>query len=283
MKNSKALKKITLCSLATVISGAAQFAYAHTVIQNSVTTGSTTYNSIVIGHTCESKGKKIPVVAQSVLFPTVSPIILKGDQVFDSTPTLTLGDVFETPAVIAKDAQGTPGTPGYKPAVVAKAAVPLDSLANIPQLIQNKDIFKFQREKTNATGNVIGFEGWGGKLDPTLHGLVPFRTSGLNFKTSSCAKKVYIKVAIADICKMSFPPQEGTANLWMPNTTTKFPNVVDGTSATAFAGSPATLTVERPLSTNPLPEGCGSGDDVYIYPSNADIDANLPIKKRWGK
>jgi hypothetical protein len=46
-------------------------------------------------------------------------------------------------------------------------------------------------------------------------------------------------------------------------------------------GSPASLTVKRNLVTNPLPSGCtgnaGTGDDIYVYPSAEQINAEMPI------
>ena len=46
-------------------------------------------------------------------------------------------------------------------------------------------------------------------------------------------------------------------------------------------GSPATIKVTRNLVTNPLPDGCtgnaGAGDDIHVYPSAAQINAQMPI------
>jgi hypothetical protein len=46
-------------------------------------------------------------------------------------------------------------------------------------------------------------------------------------------------------------------------------------------GSPATLTVNRNLVTNPLSASCGAGIDVTVTPNPADVDANLPIPEYW--
>lgn len=266
------IKKLLVRSISLVLLGAGSSAMAHTTIQNQVTGASTAYNNIVIGHGCkQSNGKYIPVTAQSVVFPTVNPELYEG-----STPSnLTLDKIITS----------------------------LTGLAGIPQLIQNHDVFQSQSEKTDANGNVIGFNAYRGKLDTNLHGLVPFRTGAINFisstspkkdaagnvlsTTDSCVTKLVVKVAVADICKTPFPsggPKEGMANLWMPNTTTKFANILDGTSATARAGSPATLTFNRDTTANPLDGSCGgTGKTVTVWPSDEDIDANLPIKFVWGR
>lgn len=269
-------KKMLVRSLPIALLGVGSSAMAHTSIQNQVTTSSTTYNNIVIGHTCTlpTNNKKIPVVAQSVLFPTVNPLLTEGDDKHASSIT-AITDIITSAT----------------------------GLAGIPQLIQNKDIFAAQSEKTDANGNVIGFNSYTGNLNPSLHGLVPFRLGGISFisttspkkdaagatvsTTDSCVTELVVKVAVADICKLAFPaggPKEGQANLWMPNTTTKFANAVDGTSATPLAGSPATLTIKRDTTKNPLDAGCnGTGKTVTVWPSNEDIDANLIIPRVWGR
>lgn len=257
----KKFKKIQLaCSLPLMF--AMSNVFGHTSIQSTITASSgktsTSYNNIIIGHTCtDEKGKKFPLVAQSVVFPTVNPLILIDASTTASSLKIT--DLITS-------------TTG---------------LANLPQLIQSRDIFEKLSEKTDASGNVIGFNGYKGNLDSSLHGVVPFRFGSLTFNSNinglsgNCVKTLNIKVAIADICKLEFPsggPVEGKAqaNLWIPNTTSKFANVVDGTSATARAGSPATLTIDNSSA-------CSTGSTVYIWPSDEDIDANLIIPKVWGK
>ena len=208
-------------------------AHAHTTVQNQASEGTTTYNNLVIGHGCTlADGSRLPVIAQSVLFPTVNPRFT------------------------------TTGTVSGNPAVVS-----ISSFANVAQLIQNRNIFSVQKEKTNAAGNVIGFESTEGSLDPTLHGLVPFRTAGVSFPTDSCATKLVVQVAIADICQ-----KLGAKNLWIPALTAKYADpTVDG------IGAPASLTINRDLAKNPLAASCGAGYTLTVTPSNEDVDANLKI------
>jgi len=280
MLKANAVKKLAICSLVSTVAMGSS-AMAHTTIQSTITADSsgvtsTNYNNIVIGHTCSlttgtgntAVTKEFPIQAQSVLFPTVEPLVYVDYVDSSSTKSdLTLEDLIG-------------------PAPTSRVPDPVSlGLAGIPQLIQSKDIFEKQSEKTDAEGNVIGFNSFKGNLDSSLHGLVPFRFNAIAFKTgvtgltNSCVKKLLVKVAIADVCKTSFGkggPKEGQANLWIPNTTTKFANVVDGTSATALAGSPATLTIDNSSA-------CANGSTVTVFPSNADIDNNLIIPKVWGK
>ncbi len=208
-------------------------AQAHTTVQNQVNEGTTAYNNLVIGHGCTlADGTNLPVIAQSVLFPTVNP-------------------------------RFTVTGPRYG----AAKMVSITSFANMAQLIQNRDIFSKQREKTDARGNVIGFESTEGSLLPSLHGLVPFRTAGVTFPGDSCATKLVVQVAIADICQ-----KNGAANLWIPSLTSKYADpTVDG------IGAPASLTFNRDLVKNPLSGTCGPGYTVTVTPSPEDVDANLKI------
>ena len=223
----------TAATLAAALLATGVATQAHTTIQNQAAEGQTTYNNIVIGHGCTAAdGSKLPVIAQSVLFPTVRPVY------------------------------SVTGTMAGNPAVVS-----VNSLANMAQLIQSKDIFSRQKEKLNAAGQVIGFEGSEGTLDPTLHGLLPFRTAGITFLADSCAVKLVVRVAIADICQ-----KNGAKNLWIPALTAKYADpAVDG------IGSPASLSFNRDLAKNPLPASCGAGYTFTVSPSAEDIDANLKL------
>lgn len=253
MKNNS-LKNKLFISLATVLCGLGSTVYAHTTIQNQISNSSTTYNNVVIGHGCtDENGRKIPVRMQSVVFPTINPVLTEGSDNVTVSP-LTLANIITSAT----------------------------GLANIPQLIQSNDVFKTQSEKTDASGRVIGFNGILGNLNPTLHGLIPFRTGGISFvenataSNGQCIQKLAVKIGIADICMYNFPPQEGMANLWLPNTTTKFPLPMDGNGdgTAPRNGAPATLTINNPA--------CPSGQTVTVWPSDEDIDANLIIPGVWG-
>jgi len=251
----KKMRKLALSSSLMIAGTATSVSFGHTSIEKErVYSTRINSNNVIIAHGCTDKtGNKIPVVAQSVLFPTLNPVLFRSTAPENPATDLTLSDILRS------------GT-----------------LANIPQLIQSKEIFKAQREKKDAAGNVIGFESFNGKLSPDFHGFVPFATYPVEFKPESCALRLVVKIAVADICKMSFPPRKGTANLWIPGVTNKFTEILDGTNTPKLVGWTPSIIFKRP-ATMPIDSGtCGEGYDVLVFPSDEDVDANLPIKKRWG-
>ncbi|MGI9212268.1 MAG: hypothetical protein ACR2HF_07315 [Methylococcaceae bacterium] len=222
---------------------------ADTTVKDQATEGKLSYHALVIGHGCEDlqPGKTNPVKAQSVVFPTLKPVVTRAD----TGEALQWSDVID-------DEAGT-------------------GLAGKVELIQDRNIFKAQSLILNEAGNSIGFYSTNGSLQADALGLVPFRFSAVSFAPATCARRLLIKLAIADICSMSFPPKVGTAGLWLPSTTVRFRDPV-------LLGDPATLIVNRDLVSNPLPaaQNCKDGFDVTIKPSAEDIDAHLPFKG-WGR
>lgn len=244
------LFKPTFAVSLMILSSATTTVLADTTVKDQATEGRINYHALVIGHGCEQpvQDTTIPVKAQSVIFPTLKPLVARND----TGEAVQLGEVIE-------DEAGT-------------------GLAGRVELIQDKNIFKNQNLIQDAVGNTIGFYGTGGNLQSGLLGLVPFRFSAVSFIKTSCAKRLFIKLAVADVCNMTFPPKLGTAELWFPSTTTRFRN-------SELIGEPATLIVNRDLAANPLPTGeaCGEGFDVTITPSRQDIDTHLPFKGWGGK
>jgi hypothetical protein len=138
-----------------------------------------------------------------------------------------------------------------------------------PKLVQSKDIFANQTSKLDKLGNVIGFTSINGNLDVNSLGIVPFTAVGPNFASASCAKRLIVQLAVADVCKKG-----GEANLWIPSVTPHFPDgTVDG------VGEPPQLVINRDMTKNPFQpsSNCGKGYDVTVTPSKADVDAHLPI------
>lgn len=257
-------KRLTTYCLGMMLCASANTVFAHTSFKDQATEGTTAYNALQIGHTCTNEAKKqFPVIAQSVVFPTANPTVMRSRITNATTNPVTTE---ETPTTLEEEITDTAG------------------LANKADLVQDRNIFSQQNETYDANGALIGFYGTKGNLANNLRGLVPFRFSPVTFKATSCAKRMLVKVAVADICKRTFPPSPGTANVWIPTTTTKFSN-----SALDGIGSPATLTINRNLSKNPLPPGCPvnadstatPGYDVVVTPSKEDIDAHLPIPGYW--
>lgn len=210
--------------------------------------GKISYHALVIGHGCEEAPvASQPVKAQSVVFPTLKPQLTRND----TGESLAMESIIEDDTGLG--------------------------LAGRVELIQDRNIFQSQTLTQDKTGNTVGFYSTNGNLQSGLLGLVPFRFSAVNFVKTSCIKRLYVKVAVADVCSMNFPPKPGTAELWLPNPTTRFRNPM-------IIGEPATLIVNRDLATNPLPVdgNCGDGFDATLSPSREDIDTHLPFKG-WGR
>jgi len=219
---------------------------AHTTIKTQTTEGVRDDNALRIGHGCEGDH---PVIAQSVVFPTDLPEITTSD------PNVLVSDLSEV--------------------------ITADSLAGLAQSIQDRSIFTFQDETLDADGNVVGFRAGNGSLEVNLVGRVPFQFSAPTFVAQSCARRLLIKVAIADICSVK-PPflDPHKVNLWIPDNGSAV--AIEGVAAGVEGiGGAATLTVNRSLTTNVLPSHCGAGFDVTVTPSAAQVDRDLPIPFYW--
>lgn len=231
---------------------AAGIASAHTTIRSQATESVTDDNALKVGHGCTtSDGSKLPVIAQSVVFPTSSPEISTSD----GSQVTGLAAVIE---------QG--------------------SLAGLARAIQDRSVFRAQQVKSDALGNAIGFSGTGGALNVTVVGRVPFQFAAPKFVANSCAKRLLVKVAIADVCVLGSGVTDsvylGKVNLWIPDNGSQYA-VLGKNQGVDGIGAPATLTINRNVATNPLPAACGAGIDVTVTPSAGDVTTNLPIPGVW--
>jgi hypothetical protein len=248
MLSTKTQIYTVVCALTWALGFSGSSALAHTTIKSQVTEGVRDDNALRIGHGCEENQNE--VIAQSVVFPTDAPGITSSD------PSVQIGDLSE---------------------VIAQG-----SLAGLVGAIQDRSIFLRQDEIVDSLGNVIGFNARYGRLQVDLAGRVPFTFTAPNFVEESCAKRLLIQVAIADICQLGAPAiLPAKVNLWIPDNGSTFAtqgaaNGVDG------IGAPATLIVNRNLTTNPLGASCtGGGFDVTVTPSAAQVDRDLPIPRFW--
>ncbi len=239
-------KKSRLLGMISLAILLAVSANAHTSVKSQATEGVRDDNALRIGHGCEGDRG---VVAQSVVFPTDAPEISTSDS------NVTLFDLSE---------------------VIVQG-----SIAGLAQSIQDRSIFALQDEKVDANGNVIGFHARAGFLKPNLVGRVPFQFSAPTFVPESCARRLLIKIAIADICSARPPILDPhKLNLWIPDNGSRF--AVEGAAAgVEEIGGAATLVVNRNLATNTLPTQCGAGYDVTVTPSAAQVDRDLPIGYFW--
>lgn len=245
----QAKRKTLLVCFASSLMLMMSSASAHTTIRDQMTEGKSGDTALKVGHGCTTAGGvKRGVIAQSVTWATANPIITTSD----SSTVSALSEVIT---------QG--------------------SLLGLIKPIQSRDIFAKQGVKVETNGNIIAFHGRDGVLPPSLLGRVPVQVSSVNFVQTSCAKKLLVKVAIADICVATAPTLlEGKVNLWIPSNGSNYATI--GTSRNIDGvGAPATLTINRDLTANPLDQACGAGIDVTVTPSAAEVDANLPIPLVW--
>lgn len=261
MARPTTLKKLALCSLATV---ASQGIFADTVLQLPVIPENTrVFNALVIQHGCDDPAtgtKRTPVFGQSVMFPNLVDSVITT-QAVGSDPL-------------------APGNPynGSMSDFVKVSRVPVTK-------IQSNDVFTVEDEKLDSLGNVIGFWGGDGKLPGVNYiGLNPFVIGAVPIQPTSCAVSVTFVLGIADVCKLTNISgfNKETVNLWTPAVGSNF----DGTPTTNDGyDSPATLKVTRNLTTNSLPASCGAGVDVTVTPSAAQLNHDMPVqfqgKQAW--
>jgi len=241
-----------VAALAAGMTLAAGSAGAHTTILSQATESVTDDNALKIGHGCTTTdGSRIPVVAESVVFPTSAPTIATSD----GSLVTDLSQVIE---------QG--------------------SFAGLARAIQNRSVFRSQQVKADTLGNSIGFSGTQGALNIDTPGRIPFQFTSPKFVATSCAKRVLVQIAIADVCifgsGVTDSVKAGKVNLWIPDNGSQYA-VLGKAQNIDGIGAPATLTINRNVTANPLPASCGAGIDVTITPSAADITANLPIPGVW--
>ncbi len=261
------------------------------------------YDFVQTSHGCFTdssfqKLNRVPVVGTSVVFPTDPDSIVETFPSSAKTPS-GYGNPFATDG--SQNIKGTQSSldANFKWTDHTGAVASLASISNLLTTMPSTAVFPKWVRKTDPLGNPVGFATYGGKLDPFSTGAYPFALGGVSFAPTSCAQKLVIRVAIADICKRNaFPPgaHEGEANVWINHPTAKFshPNI-DGIAPLAQpdATSPAvptaakfwpTITITRDTKSNPLPASCnGNGLDVFVTPTDAQIDRDLPIPGFWGK
>ena len=249
MPTAPTLKQALRAIGAALIFACGAAAYAHTTVKSQMTEGTTDDNALKIGHGCTATG--LSVTAQSAIFPQDPPMISTSD-----------GSVITDLSTVIS--QG--------------------SLVGLVKPIQDRSIFRTQVAKTDTLGNVTGFHATSGLLTFGIPGRVPFQFTAPNFVPTSCANRLLIKIAIADVCvrgvNLADSIKEGKANLWIPDNGSNLANAGKAANVDGI-GAPATLTINRNLATNPLPSGCGSGIDVTVTPNPSDVDNNLPIPGYW--
>lgn len=281
MKN---FKPWLLYASAALLAGVGQSAFAHASILNPINSGVRgAVSRIGVNHAVNHTTPPSPVVAQSVVFPTVNPILGRTDGV----PVVSLGDYFATTATAA-----------------ANGGDPWLTVAGKPQLIQSKDIFTQQIEQANADNQTVGWVSTKGYLQVNLHGEVPFRFDTPHFRSvlpnpnpngltaaDLCVGALRIWVPVADIANPNNKPPfansgaggSGTAgityNIWVDNTTPGLENTAFPPAVIENGAGTTVLTINRDTAVNPYPGNCapaGGGDPVItvtVKPSADDVNA----------
>lgn len=220
--------------------------------------GTTAFNWLNIPHGCESShthgGKAQPVRAQSVVFPNGADSLAERS---DTKESVTLSDhITGNPVMSAKPAVNSL----FKKVKTLKGTVPA-----------------FISHGSELTEDVRAFVFTHGKLEDGLLGVVPWSASFPKFKSDSCVTALTVYIAIANYCtNSSNENDDDRADVWIGRLTEKF-NDPDVISVDFWPY----LRVVRDLGKNPLPEGCGKGFEIGVYPSDEAIDEFLPITGYW--
>jgi len=301
--SSKKMKAVTLSLGSVLMMGAGQSAYAHASILNAINSGATGFSRVGVNHADNHTTPPTPIVAQSVVFPTVNSIFGRTPADPNGAPIVALGDFFTTDKTSA--ANGTRSTISATGVVTNNEWI----VANSPQLVQSKDIIALQIEQANAANKTIGWVSTKGVLQVNLHGEVPFRFAAPHFRSvlpsvnpnglkdaDLCVSQLVIYVAVADIANPNPQPPFAAAvpdgapgsetsgigyNLWIDNNTPGLANSAFPPQVTENGADTTKLTINRDPLVNPYPTNCalagtGGTDPAFaitIKPSADDINA----------
>ncbi|MFN3532692.1 MAG: hypothetical protein ACK41Q_09330 [Candidatus Brocadia sp.] len=263
MSQMKSYLAIVAIVGATLISG---IAMAHTTVMSKNTPtnyssrdeleGTTGFNWFSIPHGCSAShgGKGQPVRAMSVVFPNGADSLAERT---DTKESINLWDHIEgNPVMGAKPAVNSL----FKKVKVLKGPVPA-----------------FTSHGSELTEDVRAFTFTNGKLPDGLLGVIPWSASFPKFKSDSCATALTVYIAIANYCTQSKnEADDDRADIWIGRLTEKF----DDSDVVSVDFWPY-LRVVRDLEKNPLPEDCGEGFEIGVYPSDEAIDEFLPINGYW--
>lgn len=308
----KTKTNLLACAVACAAGLSAQNVFAHAGFKEALTEGTAaTWNAVTVTHGCNTnaggEGSGVPhkdVVAVSTVFPDftdTSKVIIRksGSKVGDDNkaPAAQTSNV----GVITPAGTNTVGDETVIPDLsndIEGATTSVALAASITTDMGGDQMFVNTIPVADAKGTVRGWQSWAGPrpfkgpallesakkqdgTDISTTGLSPFRISGIQFKKTSCAKTLRIRVAVANWCDKggpTFRKPEDNVDVWIGSMTPKFNNAAAMPNASNAIFWP-TLTINRNLDKNPLPaSGCSNAfDTVYIEPKVEDIDAYLPI------
>ncbi|HJW87262.1 MAG TPA: hypothetical protein VJ440_11565 [Candidatus Brocadiaceae bacterium] len=218
--------------------------------------GTSGFNWFSIPHGCSASegGKAQPVRAQGVVFPNGADSLAERT---DTKESVNLEEhITGNPVMTAKPAVNSL----FKKIKTLKGPVPV-----------------FISHGEELTEDVRAFVFTQGNLKDGLLGVIPWNASFPKFKSDSCATALTVYIAIANYCTDSQSENDDDrADIWIGRLTEKFDDV-----DVVSVGFWPYLKVVRDLEHNPLPEGCGGGFEIGVYPSDAAIDKYLPIEGYW--
>ena len=218
--------------------------------------GTSGFNWFSIPHGCSASegGKAQPVRAQGVVFPNGADSLAERT---DTKESVNLEEhITGNPVMTAKPAVNSL----FKKIKTLKGPVPV-FISHGEELTEDVRAFVFTQSN----------------LKDGLLGVIPWNASFPKFKSDSCATALTVYIAIANYCTDSQSENDDDrADIWIGRLTEKFDDV-----DVVSVGFWPYLKVVRDLEHNPLPEGCGGGFEIGVYPSDAAIDKYLPIEGYW--
>jgi hypothetical protein len=250
------VRRLTTCSVISLLYAVSQGALAHTgvrdQVRSSATSTTTSNNAFVITHGCsgaEGGPDPLPVIGQSAVFP--------------------FGNASQAVWVRL----GNPNTP-IEPITVIGG----DGLLNLSVSgVQDGSIFDTQGEEGNP-GPVHALNWKDGSLNPELNGYTLFRVTVPTI-VNNCVANLRLRIAVANWCEEekneATDPNNNRADWWFTaeTGTQSFtdPDLIQPSFWT-------TLTVMNPNATD---ANCPADQrfDVAVMPSGADIDTYLPHRR----
>lgn len=239
------IKILTGAVAGVLLVGLTQNVLAHTRLNiSSATEGERAINHMIIGHSCDATTRTI---GTSVVIP-------------DGTDSTILVD----------------GEP-HSGAITDF----LTNYGNNAAVFYDRSAFDYIDEKTDSNGNVVGFWAGGGPGMPgNLSVAVPFRYTAARIEPTSCATSVKIFMSVVDICEITGVDgfREGTVELWThAGLGTPYDRDLHFAVDAGSDPGPASFTINRDLTSNPLPDSCSAGTAVEVKSSAAQINRDMPI------
>lgn len=289
MKHFKAVKKMALYSVAAVMGMAGSSAFAHTGIRDVVKENLSGYNAFTITHGCNDNvelGPHQDVIAMSAVFPNAAdPAMAK---IYKLTSTGLQG---ESVPDLSEDIEGILSGVGFTNLGVGLVSGGGTLFANFMPAVDPNTLVG-----AHPAPLVRGYHTWAGPAPyssaplaeqvTSATGLSPFKYGAIQFKTTSCAKSLKVRIAIANWCRRGIGTKRlgDRVDVWMGHTTPVFNDQRTMPRATPYDASVEapywpTMTIARDLVANPLAAACKGGYDMSIEPADADIDTFLPIPR----